>query len=74
MVTLIFGAGASFGSGNCYPTNPPLGNDLFNELVKLDGAFSRLDKKMKNEFKKKGFRKTPNPLFCNLCQIVGQQN
>ena len=55
MVTLIFGAGASFGSGNCYPTNPPLGNDLFNELVKLDGAFSRLDKKMKNEFKKKGF-------------------
>lgn len=55
MVTLIFGAGASFGSGNCYPNNPPLGNELFNELVKLDGAFSRLDEKMKNEFIKKGF-------------------
>ena len=55
MDTLIFGAGASFGSGNCYPNNPPLGNELFNELVKLDGAFSRLDEKMKNEFIKKGF-------------------
>lgn len=55
MISLIFGAGASSGSGECYPHNPPLGNDLFDDLEKLDGPFSKLDNNQKEIFKKKGF-------------------
>ncbi|MEX0609038.1 MAG: hypothetical protein WD016_05375 [Balneolaceae bacterium] len=35
MNVFLFGAGASFGSGNVYPTPPPLGNQLFNALERL---------------------------------------
>lgn len=55
MITLMFGAGASFGSGNCSPKNPPLGNDLFLELLRLGGAFARLDERQKKVFLEQGF-------------------
>ena len=55
MITLIFGAGASFGSGGCLPTNPPLGADLFSELQKLGGAFTRLDNRQQRVFLEQGF-------------------
>jgi hypothetical protein len=55
LVTLIFGAGASFGSGGCSPTNPPLGKDLFKHLSDRGGAFSRLDKEAKLMFEMHGF-------------------
>ncbi len=35
----LFGAGASFGSGNCYPEPPPLGNGL-------DGLFKNYREEM----------------------------
>lgn len=39
MATLfLFGAGASYGSGPCYPHNPPLGWDLFAQLRKRGGV------------------------------------
>jgi hypothetical protein len=34
----IFGAGASYGSGPCYPSPPPLGKDLFSALAKEGGV------------------------------------
>jgi hypothetical protein len=55
VISLIFGAGASFGSGGCYPSPPPLGNDLFNELEGLHGAFAKLDNSSKSAFKVDGF-------------------
>lgn len=55
MITIIFGAGASTGSGKCLPYNPPLGNELFDNLVKLNGAFSKLDENQKEIFRKNGF-------------------
>lgn len=55
MITIIFGAGASAGSGKCLPYNPPLGNELFDNLVKLNGAFSKLDENQKEIFRKNGF-------------------
>lgn len=55
MITIIFGAGASAGSGKCLPYNPPLGNELFDNLIKLNGAFSKLDENQKEIFRKNGF-------------------
>lgn len=55
MITLIFGAGASFGSGPCEPFNPPLGMDLFARLEERGGAFSRLDAHIKEIFITQGF-------------------
>lgn len=55
MITVIFGAGASYGSGRCYPKNPPLGNYLFDDLVKLKRAFYRLPEGSKAVFKTEGF-------------------
>lgn len=55
MITILFGAGASYGSGNCKPTNPPLGDKLFEELILIEGAFSKLDIDTKQEFKTNGF-------------------
>lgn len=34
----LFGAGASYGSGNCYPAPPPLGNELFKKLQERGGV------------------------------------
>ncbi|WP_373975016.1 SIR2 family protein [Chitinibacter sp. SCUT-21] len=55
MVTLLFGAGASYGSGRCFPHAPPLGNDLFQKLIELNGAFALLDDDSKQVFIDKGF-------------------
>lgn len=55
MITLVFGAGASYGSGRCIPSNPPLGNNLFDDLVLLDGAYSKLSTHSKMIFKSDGF-------------------
>lgn len=55
MISIIFGAGASYGSGGCSPQNPPLGNDLFSELEGLSGVFNSLSEKSKGVFKKDGF-------------------
>ena len=55
LISLVFGAGASFGSGGCSPKNPPLGNDLFNELEGLNGAFAKLDSSSKSVFRADGF-------------------
>lgn len=55
MITLIFGAGASFGSFAGHPNRPPLGNNLFSELVKLNGAHAALDATQKEIFLNCGF-------------------
>jgi hypothetical protein len=54
-ITLIFGAGASFGSGACIPYNPPLGMHLFEKLEELGGAFSQLPQSQKQIFIQQGF-------------------
>jgi hypothetical protein len=55
LITVIFGAGASFGSGGCIPEAPPLGKDLFTKLLELRGAFSQLSNQQKNAFLEQGF-------------------
>lgn len=55
MINLIFGAGASFGSGKCLPYNPPLGNNLFSNLCELNGSFSKLPVETKELFLSEGF-------------------
>lgn len=55
MVMMIFGAGASYGSGNCFPSNPPLGKDLFEELVAEGGEFSKLNAESKMAFESGDF-------------------
>lgn len=47
----LFGAGASYGSIDCYPTVPPLGKDLFSELEKLEGVAASLSEERRNLFK-----------------------
>ena len=55
MITIIFGAGASFGSGRCVPKSPPLGNELFSELASLNARFSELPESSKEIFLRDGF-------------------
>ena len=55
MVTILFGAGASFGSGSCSPYSPPLGNDLFLKLNEQGGNFSNLNEDIKLKFIEHGF-------------------
>ncbi|PTT26913.1 hypothetical protein, partial [Aeromonas sp. HMWF017] len=55
MITLIFGAGASYGSGRTIPYNPPLGNYLFDNLESLNRAFAALPQDIKNVFIERGF-------------------
>ena len=57
MIVFLFGAGASFGSGNVHPINPPLGNSLFNSLQRLfPGTWGQipdeLSSKFENDFEK----------------------
>jgi hypothetical protein len=52
---LIFGAGASYGSGRTIPYNPPLGNYLFDNLVSLNRAFAALPQDIKDVFIERGF-------------------
>ncbi|WP_193130200.1 SIR2 family protein [Enterobacter hormaechei] len=37
-ILFLFGAGASFGSGPCHPSNPPLGKDLLLEMRNEGGV------------------------------------
>lgn len=55
MITIIFGAGASKGSGSCSPENPPLGNHLFGKLEELKGAYYNLSDGSKRRFRDEGF-------------------
>lgn len=55
MLTLIFGAGASYGSEVKGIPTPPLGDYLFGEIEKQNGAFSKLPEEMKQEFRDNGF-------------------
>lgn len=59
MITLIFGAGASWDSENLElrdkGSTPPLGDNLFFRLNNLGGATSRLDDTIKDIFIKKGY-------------------
>jgi hypothetical protein len=55
LISIIFGAGASFGSGGCLPESPPLGDDLFRNLENLKGEFYKLNEETKKVFKTDGF-------------------
>lgn len=55
MISILFGAGASLGSGACFPMTPPDGKRLFHELVKLKGVFYCLHDNVKNVFVEQGF-------------------
>lgn len=49
----LFGAGASFGSGNCYPEPPPLGNGingLFKKLQEKSGIAASLPSVLADSF------------------------
>lgn len=54
-VMLIFGAGASRFCGECYPHNPPLGNDLFKELIEGGGIPENIIAEYGNIFLEEGF-------------------
>ncbi len=56
MILTIFGAGASYGSFECKEGRcPPLGNKVFDDLVQLGGAFSRLPPELHPIFREIGF-------------------
>ncbi|MBN3136140.1 hypothetical protein [Pectobacterium punjabense] len=54
MISILFGAGASFGSENGHPA-PPLGDALFDALDSLGGAYSKLTNEQKINFREHGF-------------------
>lgn len=56
MISILFGAGASYGSEIDKPT-PPLGNCLFDKLVDAGGAFNDLSDTLKANFRSQGFEK-----------------
>lgn len=56
MISILFGAGASFGS-ELHKPSPPLGNYLFHELENQQGAFAGLPEEAKSEFRMHGFEK-----------------
>lgn len=51
MDVFLFGAGASFGSGNCIPHPPPLGTQLFDILDARGGFVSTLSDEQKSKFR-----------------------
>lgn len=48
----LFGAGASFGSGDCIPERPPLGNQLFDKLEPTLRVAGEIDEDVKKLFRK----------------------
>lgn len=48
----LIGAGASFGSGECIPSPPPLGGGLFSELRKQGGVASTITQPLLDVFEK----------------------
>lgn len=65
---MIFGAGASYGSGGSSPT-PPLGKDLFKHLNERGGAFSRLDNDIKLIFESNVFE-TGMSMIANDSRLI----
>jgi hypothetical protein len=51
-VMILLGAGASFGSGDCAPSPPPLGKDLFRRLRELGGFWATLDAELTGLFER----------------------
>ncbi|MEC4090156.1 hypothetical protein [Pseudoalteromonas rubra] len=49
-VVVLLGAGASYGSVGVTPNPPPLGNMLFQELLKQGGVASRLSNELRQKF------------------------
>ncbi|HHK8951685.1 SIR2 family protein [Escherichia coli] len=49
-VLFLFGAGASYGSGPCKPTNPPLGRDLLLKMREEGGIASTIEGDLLNCF------------------------
>lgn len=52
MRVVLFGAGASFGSGDVYPKPPPLGADLFPVLRRLYATWREIPEALSNIFQK----------------------
>ncbi|HCL6649668.1 TPA: hypothetical protein R4079_003862 [Raoultella ornithinolytica] len=50
-IVILFGAGASYGSAATLPYPPPLGNQLFNELEKLNGVAAKIPDDLKSVFR-----------------------
>jgi hypothetical protein len=51
-LVVLFGAGASYGSGNVVPYSPPLGDGLFDDLARRDpGGWGALPGELQGEFK-----------------------
>ncbi|MGC0798456.1 hypothetical protein [Pantoea agglomerans] len=48
---VVFGAGASYGSGDVIPYPPPLGDKLFEKLEDLNKVASKIPKHIKDTFK-----------------------
>lgn len=59
---VLFGAGASYGSGGVSPEAPPLGDDLFSELQKHCETWSRLPDDIALFFRTKGFEFAMNKI------------
>lgn len=72
MISLIFGAGASFGSDS--KNTPPLGNDLFAALNSLGGAFCHLPDESKEIFLNQGFESGMGALANDSSIISPLQN
>lgn len=49
---VLFGAGASHGSGNVLPYAPPLGNGLFLKLLEIKGVNSLIPEKIQKTFER----------------------
>jgi hypothetical protein len=49
-IVILFGAGASAGSGECYPKAPPLGSELFSELRQRGGIAAEVDRHLEELF------------------------
>lgn len=50
-VVLMFGAGASYGSLDCFPKCPPLGQDLFNELQEHGTVAKKINEDIADSFR-----------------------
>lgn len=55
MISILFGAGASYGSEKNGIRTPPLGNNLFRELDNLGGSYNKLSNELKDKFLQYGF-------------------
>lgn len=72
----VFGGGASYGSGCCNPKTPPLGHQLFDELLKHCPSARQLPEDVQTKFQEKAvnglkdFEKGMDYLFDNYSELV----